>query len=345
MGSRLTRLTCSKSFGRSPTLNGMWRLSVLQPTRIRGCTMTLVTSLSCGTIPHLGVIIYSKRYSLGTTPLTIKDVVMNVLSEKSEQNAVPTAFRPLIEKYVEKERWGTSPSPSEGGEPPKGHSLIWLEKLFFLLSSPYLLKSLTLFIKVPHTICSISPPYLFNIPTLFIKVPHVICSTSPPYLLYSYTPSTFVIMSFCLQKNICLSFSLCHYVGHQRIQNLDKTVQKNRKEGCVYYDTPSFVMLLPRRGNQFSASFLFLSSICDVFYSNVHISCNNLCITLEVFSVVPLQITFKSPYRRQSNDDRKPVRRFGLCLRSSDVVTCLRVISKTMFITIRVCYKTNTLQI
>ena len=110
----------------------------------------------------------------------------------------------------------------------------------------------------------------------------------------------FVIMSFCLQKNICLSFSLCHYVGRQRIQNLDKTVQKKQKRGCVYYDTPSFVMLLPRRGNQFSASFLFLSSICDVFYSNVHISCNNLCITLEVFSVVPFQITFKSSCRRQS---------------------------------------------
>ena len=110
----------------------------------------------------------------------------------------------------------------------------------------------------------------------------------------------FVIMSFCLQKNICLSFSLCHYVGRQRIQNLDKTVQKKQKRGCVIIDTPSFVMLLPRRGNQFSASFLFLSSICDVFYSNVHISCNNLCITLEVFSVVPLQITFKSSYRRQS---------------------------------------------
>ena len=107
----------------------------------------------------------------------------------------------------------------------------------------------------------------------------------------------YVIMS---SKKICHSFSLCHYVGRQRIQNLDKTVQKKQKRGCVYYDTPSFVMLLPRRGNQFSASFLFLSSICDVFYSNVHISCNNLCITLEVFSVVPLQITFKSSYRRQS---------------------------------------------
>ena len=72
----------------------------------------------------------------------------------------------------------------------------------------------------------------------------------------------FVIMSFCLQKNICLSFSLCHYVGHQRIQNLDKIVQKKQKRGCVYYDTPSFVMLLPRRGNQFPASF---SSTFSVF--------------------------------------------------------------------------------
>ena len=107
---------------------------------------------------------------------------------------------------------GTSPSPSEGGEPPTGHSLIWLEKLFFLLSSPYLLKTLTLFIKVPHTICSTSPRYLFNIPSLFIKVPHVICSTSPPYLLYSYTPSTFVIMSLCLKENIPQHLSLCHYV-------------------------------------------------------------------------------------------------------------------------------------
>ena len=127
----------------------------------------------------------------------------------------------------------------------------------------------------------------------------------PPFVIMSLCLQKkhlplFVIMSLCLQKNICLSFSLCHYVGRQRIQNLDKTVQKKQKRGCVYYDTPSFVMLLPRRGNQFPASFLFLSSICDVFYSNVHISCNNLCITLEVFSVVPLQITFKSPYRRQS---------------------------------------------
>ena len=107
---------------------------------------------------------------------------------------------------------GTSPSPSEGGEPPTGHSLIWLEKLFFLLSSPYLLKTLTLFIKVPHIICSTSPPYLLKSLTLSIQYPHLICSISPPYLLYSYTPSTFVIMSLCLKENIPQYLSLCHSV-------------------------------------------------------------------------------------------------------------------------------------
>ena len=154
-----------------------------------------------------------------------------------------------------------------------------------------------------------SVPLLFCLQKTSVSLCHYVILSSKKHLSLSVTLSfclqkkhlsLFVIMSFCLQKNICLSFSLCHYVGHQRIQNLDKTVQKKQKRGCVIIDTPSFVMLLPRRGNQFSASFLFLSSICDVSYSNVHISCNNLCITLEVFSVVPLQVAFKSPYRRQS---------------------------------------------
>ena len=154
-----------------------------------------------------------------------------------------------------------------------------------------------------------SVPLLFCLQKTSVSLCHYVILSSKKHLSLSVTLSfclqkkhlsLFVIMSFCLQKNICLSFSLCHYVGRQRIQNLDKTVQKKQKRGCVYYDIPSFIMLLPRRGNQFSASFLFLSSICDVFYSNVHISCNNLCITLEVFSVVPLQVAFKSPYRRQS---------------------------------------------
>ena len=157
-------------------------------------------------------------------------------------------------------------------------------------------------VSLPHSVILSSKKHLslFLIMSLCLQKKHLSLSVTLSFCLQKKHLPPFVIMSFCLHKNICLSFSLCHYVGRQRIQNLDKTVQKKQKRGCVYYDTPSFVMLLPRRGNQFSASFSFLSSICDVFYSNVHISCNNLCITLEVFSVVPLQITFKSFYRRQS---------------------------------------------
>ena len=107
---------------------------------------------------------------------------------------------------------GTSPSPSEGGEPPTGHSLIWLAKLFFIPSLRYLLKSLMLSVQQSQLICSTIPPYLLKTLTLSVQQSQLICSTSPPYLLYSYTPSTFVIMSLCLKKNICLHLSLCHYV-------------------------------------------------------------------------------------------------------------------------------------
>ena len=138
----------------------------------------------------------------------------------------------------------------------------------------------------PSVLLSSKKHLFLSVLLLFCLQDHPFCLSCPHVTLSSKLP--------------CLPLFLGHYVGHQRIQNLDKTVQKKQKRGCVYYDTPSFVMLLPRRGNQFSASFLFLSSICDVFYSNVHISCNNLCITLEILSVVPLQITFKSFYRRQS---------------------------------------------
>ena len=113
---------------------------------------------------------------------------------------------------------GTSPSPSEGGEPPTGHSLIWLDKLFFLLSSPYLLKTLTLFIKVPHIIYSISPRYLFNISSLFIKVPYTICSISPPYLLKSLMLSVQQSHVICstspayLLKSLMLSVQYPHLI-------------------------------------------------------------------------------------------------------------------------------------
>ena len=152
---------------------------------------------------------------------------------------------------------GTSPSPSEGGEPPTGHSLIWLDKLFFLLSSRYLLKTLTLFIKVPHTICSTSPPYLFNIPTLSVQHLHLICSTSPPYLLYSYTPSTFVIMSFCLQKNIYLHLSLCHYVLKKTSHNICHYVILSKK----VHLSPFVIMSLCLKKN----ICLFLSLCHSVF--------------------------------------------------------------------------------
>ena len=87
-----------------------------------------------------------------------------------------------------------------------------------------------------------------SVPLLFCLQDHPFCLSCPHVTLSSKLP--------------CLPLSLGHYVGRQRIQNLDKTVQKKKKRGCVYYDTPSFIMLLPRRGNQFSASF---SSTLSVF--------------------------------------------------------------------------------
>ena len=108
----------------------------------------------------------------------------------------------------------------------------------------------------------LSAPYVFCSSVFSVRknmsffICHYVILSSKKHLSLSVT------LLFCLQKNICLSFSLCHYVGRQRIQNLDKTVQKKQKRGCAYNDTPSFIMLLPRRGNQFSASF---SSTLSVF--------------------------------------------------------------------------------
>ena len=114
---------------------------------------------------------------------------------------------------------GTSPSPSEGGEPPTGHSLIWLDKLFFLLSSPYLLKTLTLFIKVPHVIYSTIPRYLFNIPTLSVQHLHLIYyivillqHLSLCHSVFKKHLSPSVTMLLCLKENICLHLSLCYAV-------------------------------------------------------------------------------------------------------------------------------------
>ena len=100
----------------------------------------------------------------------------------------------------------------------------------------------------PSVILSYKNHQFLSVPLLFCLQDHPFCLSCPHVTLSSKLP--------------CPSLPLGHYVGHQRIQDLDKTVQKKQKRGCVYYDTPSFVMLLPRRGNQFPASF---SSTFSVF--------------------------------------------------------------------------------
>ena len=100
----------------------------------------------------------------------------------------------------------------------------------------------------PSVLLSSKKHLFLSVTLLFCLQDHPFCLSCPHVTLSSKLP--------------CLPLSLGHYVGRQRIQNLDKTVQKKQKRGSVYYDTPSFVMLLPRRGNQFSASF---SSTFSVF--------------------------------------------------------------------------------
>ena len=88
-----------------------------------------------------------------------------------------------------------------------------------------------------------------SVPLLFCLQDHPFCLSCPHVTLSSKLP--------------CPSLPLGHYVGRQRIQNLDKTVQKNRKEGvpimthplllcyyleeeissqCPFYIFPPFVM-------------------------------------------------------------------------------------------------------
>ena len=122
----------------------------------------------------------------------------------------------------------------------KNHQFLSLTLLFCLTKNTCFSSSLC---------SSVFKKNLFlSVPLLFCLQDHPFCLSCPHVTLSSKLP--------------CLPLSLGHYVGHQRIQNLDKTVQKKQKRGCVYYDTPSFVMLLPRRGNQFSAPF---SSTFSVF--------------------------------------------------------------------------------
>ena len=78
----------------------------------------------------------------------------------------------------------------------------------------------------------------FVIMSFCLQKKHLSLSVTLSFCLQKKHLSLFLIMSLCLHKNICLSFSLCHYVGRQRIQNLDKTVQKNRKEGVSIMTHP-----------------------------------------------------------------------------------------------------------
>ena len=63
-----------------------------------------------------------------------------------------------------------------------------------------------------------------SVPLLFCLQDHPFCLSCPHVTLSSKLP--------------CLPLSLGHYVGRQRIQNLDKTVQKNRKEGVSIMTHP-----------------------------------------------------------------------------------------------------------
>ena len=78
----------------------------------------------------------------------------------------------------------------------------------------------------------------FVIMSFCLQKKHLSLSVTLSFCLQKKHLSLFLIMSLCLHKNICLSFSLCHYVGRQRIQNLDKTVQKNRKESVSIMTHP-----------------------------------------------------------------------------------------------------------
>ena len=74
-----------------------------------------------------------------------------------------------------------------------------------------------------------------SVPLLFCLQDHPFCLSCPHVTLSSKLP--------------CLPLSLGHYVGRQRIQNLDKTVQKKKKRGgvskCIhplfYAQSPNFL--------------------------------------------------------------------------------------------------------
>ena len=80
-------------------------------------------------------------------------------------------------------------------------------------------------VSLRHSVILSSKKHLFlSVTLLFCLQDHPFCLSCPHVTLSSKLP--------------CLPLSLCHYVGRQRIQNLDKTVQKNRKEGVPIMTHP-----------------------------------------------------------------------------------------------------------
>ena len=76
----------------------------------------------------------------------------------------------------------------------------------------------------PSVLLSSKKHLFLSVPLLFCLQDHPFCLSCPHVTLSSKLP--------------CLPLSLGHYVGRQRIQNLDKTVQKNRKEGVPIMTHP-----------------------------------------------------------------------------------------------------------
>ena len=76
----------------------------------------------------------------------------------------------------------------------------------------------------PSVLLSSKKHLFLSITLLFCLQDHPFCLSCPHVTLSS--------------KLSCLPLPLGHYVGRQRIQNLDKTVQKNRKEGVPIMTHP-----------------------------------------------------------------------------------------------------------
>ena len=100
----------------------------------------------------------------------------------------------------------------------------------------------------PSVLLSSKKHLSLSVPLLFCLQDHPFCLSCPHVTLSSKLP--------------CLPLSLGHYVGHQRIQNLDKTVQKKQKrEGVSKCTHPLFYAQSPdflKPGLCYFLKFLYL---------------------------------------------------------------------------------------